>query len=100
MSSKHIGADVNYAYPMAEIAVMGPEGAINVLFRNIKDTEKSNLVNEYKANFANPYKAAELGYLDEIIYPKQTRFKLIQALEMASNKVKSNPPKKHGNIPL
>jgi len=100
MSSKHLGADVNYAYPMAEIAVMGPEGAVNVLFRNIKDTEKSNLVDEYKANFANPYKAAELGYLDEIIYPKQTRFKLIQALEMASNKVKSNPPKKHGNIPL
>ncbi len=101
MSSKHLGADVNYAYPMAEIAVMGPEGAVNVLFRDkLKDAEKSNLVDEYKANFANPYKAAELGYLDEIIYPKQTRFKLIQALEMVSNKVKSNPPKKHGNIPL
>jgi propionyl-CoA carboxylase beta chain len=101
MSSKHIGADVNYAYPMAEIAVMGPDGAVNILYRNkLKDTEKSNLVDEYKAKFANPYKAAELGYLDEIIYPKQTRFKLIQALEMASNKVKSNPPKKHGNIPL
>jgi len=86
---------------MAEIAVMGPDGAVNILYHNkLKDTEKSNLVDEYKANFANPYKAAELGYLDEIIYPKQTRFKLIQALEMASNKVKSNPPKKHGNIPL
>lgn len=101
MSSKHLGADVNYAYPMAEIAVMGPEGAVNILYRGkTEGMEKSDLVEDYKTNFANPYKAAELGYIDEIIYPRQTRFKLIQALEMAENKVKSNPPKKHGNIPL
>jgi propionyl-CoA carboxylase beta chain len=98
MASKHIGADVNLAYPTAEIAVMGPEGAVNILYRNKED--KENKVEEYKANFANPYKAAELGYIDEIINPKETRKKIIQALEMSQNKTSSNPPKKHGNIPL
>ncbi|MCK4346348.1 MAG: methylmalonyl-CoA carboxyltransferase, partial [Bacteroidales bacterium] len=98
MASKHIGADVNLAYPTAEIAVMGPEGAVNILYRNEED--KASKVEEYKANFANPYKAAELGYIDEIINPRETRKKLIQALEMCKNKVRSNPPKKHGNIPL
>lgn len=101
MSSKHIGADINYAYPSSEIAVMGPEGAVNIIFRNkLTDDEKKIAVEDYKRTFASPYKAAELGYIDEIIYPKQTRYKLIQALEMTQNKSKSNPPKKHGNIPL
>jgi propionyl-CoA carboxylase beta chain len=102
MSSKHIGADVNFAYPTAEIAVMGPEGAVNILFKKdtITEEERKNKVEEYKETFASPYKAAELGYIDEIIYPKQTRFKLIQSLEMTQTKSKSNPPRKHGNIPL
>ena len=101
MSSKHIGADINYAYQTAEIAVMGSEGAVNIIFRNaLSDEDKKKAVDDYKNTFANPYKAAELGYIDEIIYPKQTRYKLIQALEMTRNKSKSNPPKKHGNIPL
>jgi propionyl-CoA carboxylase beta chain len=101
MSSKHIGADVNFAYPTAEIAVMGPAGAVNIIFRDkLSDEDKKVAVEEYKKTFASPYKAAELGYIDEIIFPKQTRFKLIQSLEMTQNKNKSNPPKKHGNIPL
>lgn len=101
MSSKHIGADVNFAYPTAEIAVMGAEGAVNIIFRNaLSDEDKSKAVEDYRNTFASPYKAAELGFIDEIIYPKDTRFKLIQALEMTQNKSKSNPPKKHGNIPL
>ncbi|MCF8303817.1 MAG: methylmalonyl-CoA carboxyltransferase [Bacteroidales bacterium] len=101
MSSKHIGADVNYAYPTAEIAVMGPEGAVNILHRNkLNEEEKKKAVEDYKRTFASPYRAASLGFIDEIIYPKQTRFKLIQALEMTQNKNESNPPKKHGNIPL
>jgi propionyl-CoA carboxylase beta chain len=102
MSSKHIGADVNFAYPTAEIAVMGPDGAVNILYKqgSITDDERKQKVEEYKATFASPYKAAELGYIDEIIYPKQTRFKLIQSLEMTQTKSKSNPPRKHGNIPL
>ncbi|MBL7103562.1 MAG: methylmalonyl-CoA carboxyltransferase [Bacteroidales bacterium] len=101
MSSKHIGADVNFAYPTAEIAVMGPEGAVNIIFRDkLDEKEKIQAVDDYKKTFASPYKAAALGYIDEIIYPKQTRYKIIQALEMTQNKTKSNPPKKHGNIPL
>ena len=100
MSSKHIGADINFAYPTAEIAVMGPEGAINILHRSKSDEEKTKAVDEYREKFANPYKAASLGYIDEIIYPKETRKKIIGALEMTRNKRKSNPPKKHGNIPL
>ncbi|RKD90694.1 acyl-CoA carboxylase subunit beta [Mangrovibacterium diazotrophicum] len=101
MSSKHIGADVNYAYPTAEIAVMGPEGAINILRRDIKsDEEKAKAVELYRDTFANPYRAASLGYIDEIIYPKDTRKKIISALDMTHNKRKSNLPRKHGNIPL
>jgi propionyl-CoA carboxylase beta chain len=101
MSSKHIGADVNFAYPTAEIAVMGPEGAINIIHRNkLNEEEKANAVREYREKFANPYKAASLGYIDEIIHPKDTRSKIIGALDMTQNKRKSNPPKKHGNIPL
>ena len=101
MSSKHIGADVNFAYPTAEIAVMGADGAVNIIFKNkLTDAEKKKAVDEYRKTFASPYKAAELGYIDEIIYPRQTRFKIIQALEMTQTKSKTNPPKKHGNIPL
>ncbi|MFB6341985.1 acyl-CoA carboxylase subunit beta [Saccharicrinis sp. FJH62] len=102
MASKHIGADVNYAFPTAEIAVMGADGAINILYRNkIKTNEdREKAIKEYKDTFANPYKAAELGYVDEIILPKDTRLKLIQALDMTKTKSDGNPPKKHGNIPL
>lgn len=102
MSSKHIAGDVNFAYPTAEIAVMGPEGAANILYKNKVKTENERLkkIEEYKDTFANPYKAAELGYLDEIILPRHTRQKLIQALDMTRNKRLNNPPKKHGNIPL
>ncbi|MBQ0029760.1 MAG: acyl-CoA carboxylase subunit beta [Paludibacteraceae bacterium] len=100
MSSKHTGADINFAYPSAEIAVMGAEGAVNILYRNLTDDEKKKTVAEYEKTFSNPYRAAELGYVDEIIMPSQTRMKLIQALDMAQNKVRSTPAKKHGNIPL
>lgn len=106
MASKHIRADVNYAYPTAEIAVMGPEGAVNIVYKRdlekAKDPDKLNLekVEEFREKFANPYVAAEKGYLDEIIEPKYTRPKLIAALKMLENKRDQNPPKKHGNIPL
>ncbi|MFZ4462246.1 MAG: acyl-CoA carboxylase subunit beta [Bacteroidales bacterium] len=101
MSSKHIGADVNLAYPTAEIAVMGPEGAVNIIYKNKLDEEQRKAaIDDYRRTFASPYKAAALGYIDEIIYPRQTRMKLIQALDMTRTKSKSNPAKKHGNIPL
>ncbi len=106
MASKHIRADMNYAYPTAEIAVMGPEGAVEVLFRRqlaeSADPErfKREKVEEFRRKFANPYVAAERGYVDEVIQPRHTRIKLIRALEMSADKRDSNPPKKHGNIPL
>ena len=101
MSSKHIGADINFAYPSAEIAVMGSEGAVNIIYRDkLNEADRAQAVQDYRDTFASPYKAAELGYIDEIIWPRQTRHKLIQALEMTQNKSKSNPPRKHGNIPL
>ena len=106
MASKHIRADINYAYPTAEIAVMGPEGAVNIVFRHelegIKDSVKQRelKVKEFREKFANPYIACEKGYIDEIIEPKFTRPKLIAALKMLENKRDKNPPKKHGNIPL
>jgi len=101
MSSKHIGADVNFVYPTGEIAVMGPEGAVNIIHKGrLEEKERTDAVDDYRKTFASPYKAAELGYVDEIIYPKETRLKLIQALELTQNKRKTNPPKKHGNIPL
>ncbi len=102
MSSKHIGADVNLAYPTAEIAVMGPEGAVNIIYKNKLNSEEERkaAIDDYRKRFASPYKAAALGYIDEIIYPRQTRRKLIEALEMTQNKVLNNPSKKHGNIPL
>jgi propionyl-CoA carboxylase beta chain len=101
MSSKHIGADVNLAYPTAEIAVMGPEGAINILYRGkLSDEEKADAVLDYREKFANPYRAAALGYIDEIILPQDTRSKIILALKMTHNKRQSNLPRKHGNMPL
>ncbi len=106
MSSKHIRGDINYAYPTAEIAVMGPDGAVNIIFRNLlakaedPDREREKLIQEYRDKFANPFVAAELGYIDEVIRPEDTRPKIIQALEMLKNKRDTNPPKKHGNIPL
>ncbi len=106
MSSKHIRGDINLAWPAAEIAVMGPEGAINILYRKelaaAEDPEalRMELVKEYRDKFANPYVAASWGYLDDIIEPSQTRPTLINGLEMLQNKRDENPPKKHGNIPL
>ena len=98
MNSKHIRADMNYAFPTAEIAVMGAEGAVNILYRGTDD--RNAKVAEYKEKFANPYIAAERGYIDEIIEPRFTRRKLITAFAMLRNKRDRNPPKKHGNIPL
>jgi propionyl-CoA carboxylase beta chain len=106
MSSKHIRGDVNLAWPTAEIAVMGPDGAVNIVFRRELDAakdpvkKKAELVTEYKEKFANPYVAAQRGYIDDVIEPKETRPRLINALEMLSNKRDANPAKKHGNIPL
>jgi len=106
MSSKHIRSDINLAWPTAEIAVMGPDGAVNIIFRKelekAKDPvkKKAQLVAEYKEKFANPYVAAQRGYIDDVIEPKETRPRLINALEMLSNKRDVNPAKKHGNIPL
>jgi len=106
MNSKHIRGDLNYAFPTAEIAVMGPDGAVNIIFRGeIKEAKdkkatKEQLVADYRAKFASPYKAAELGYIDEVILPEDTRPKLIAGLKLLQHKRDQNPPKKHGNIPL
>jgi len=106
MGSKHVRADVNLAYPSAEIAVMGADGAVNIIFRGdlkkAKDPEakRQELVDDYRGKFATPFKAAELGYIDEVVLPSQTRIRIAQALAMLANKKDTNPPKKHGNIPL
>jgi acetyl-CoA carboxylase carboxyltransferase component len=106
MSSKHVRGDVNLAWPSAEIAVMGPDGAVSIIFRKElsqaehPDEKKAELVEEYREKFANPYIAASRGYIDDIIEPSETRPRLINALETLSNKRDSNPPKKHGCIPL
>jgi propionyl-CoA carboxylase beta chain len=106
MNSKHIRGDVNYAWPTAEIAVMGPKGAVEIIFKKdietAEDKEKAitEKVNDYTERFANPYVAAERGYVDEVILPHETRPKLIKALRFLENKVDTNPRKKHGNIPL
>jgi acetyl-CoA carboxylase carboxyltransferase component len=106
MSSKHLGGDINYAWPTAEIAVMGPDGAVNVVFKDAiskaKDPEQARkeYIAEYKDKFANPYVAAARGYIDDVIDPRTTRPRLIQALSMLENKQDTLPPKKHGNIPL
>jgi propionyl-CoA carboxylase beta chain len=106
MGSKHMRADINFAYPTAEIAVMGPEGAVNILYkRKIADEAdaaafREEKVAEFRDKFANPYIAAERGYIDEVIEPQETRPKLIKALRSLRTKRVTNPPKKHGNIPL
>jgi acetyl-CoA carboxylase carboxyltransferase component len=106
MSSKHIRGDFNVAWPTAELAVMGAEGAVNILYRRelkeAKDPDalRKQLIDEYNAKFANPYVAAELGYLDDVIEPRETRPRLIRALRSLRNKRQTLPAKKHGNIPL
>jgi propionyl-CoA carboxylase beta chain len=106
MASKHLRGDINFAYPTAEIAVMGPEGAVNIVFRHeIKDADdpervRERLVQQYRKTIATPYMAASLGYIDEIIEPKTTRPKIIQALELLRDKKDIIPERKHGNIPL
>ena len=119
MSSKHIRTDVNFAWPTAEIAVMGPEGAVNIVYKrelerarakaaveSSYDQEKfmeevrREKVDEFRERFANPYVAAERGYIDSVIQPRETRRRVIDALEMLQTKRDKNPPKKHGNIPL
>jgi propionyl-CoA carboxylase beta chain len=106
MNSKHIRGDFNYAWPSAEIAVMGPKGAVEIIFK--KDIEKSknpevelqNKLNEYIEKFANPYIAAERGYIDDVILPRYTKLKLVNSFALLEKKVDTNPKKKHGNIPL
>jgi len=106
MSSKHIRTDFNFAWPTAELAVMGPEGAVNILYK--REIEKAGdpaqarvqKVEEFREKFANPYIAASRGFIDEVIRPRETRRKLIAALRTLENKRDINPPKKHGNIPL
>jgi len=109
MSSKHLRGDINYAWPTAEIAVMGPKGAIEVLFQKklaaIEDEkEREEYIRQheedYKEKFANPYNAARYGYIDDVIEPRNTRFRVIRALQSLSTKKDTNPPKKHSNIPL
>jgi propionyl-CoA carboxylase beta chain len=106
MASKHIRTDINYAYPTAEIAVMGPDGAVNIVYRRelqkAADSEqlRREKVEEFRRRFANPYIAAERGWIDDVIQPRDTRPKLIAALRMLETKRDTNPAKKHGNIPL
>jgi acetyl-CoA/propionyl-CoA carboxylase carboxyl transferase subunit len=106
MSSKHIGGDVNYAWPTAEIAVMGPKGAVNVLYReelaeaDDPDARRQELIDEYREEFANPYTAADRGFIDDVIEPAETRARLIDDLQMLKGKRSDQPEKKHGNIPI
>jgi acetyl-CoA/propionyl-CoA carboxylase carboxyl transferase subunit len=106
MNSKHLRADVCYAWPTAEIAVMGPEGAVNIVMRRDieeagdKDAKRKELISDYKRKFANPYLAAERGYVDDVIEPAETRGRLIRSLRMLTSKREAVPPRKHGNIPL
>ncbi len=106
MSSKHIRGDLNFAWPTAEIAVMGPKGAVEILYRreiaaaDEPDAKTDELEAEFREKFANPYLAAARGFVDDVIDPRETRWRLISGLEMLANKRDRNPPKKHGNIPL
>ena len=106
MNSKHIRADVSFAWPTAEIAVMGAEGAVNVIHRRAiasaddPEGERAELIADYQEKFSNPYLAAERGYVDDIIEPQDTRKRLVQALEMLRSKRETIPQRKHGNVPL
>jgi propionyl-CoA carboxylase beta chain len=106
MSSKHLRGDINYAWPTGEVAVMGPEGAVNIVYREAiqkaEDPEEARLrlIDEYREQFANPYVAANRGYIDEVIDPAETRAKVIRALAMLEDKRDTLPIKKHGSIPL
>jgi propionyl-CoA carboxylase beta chain len=106
MSSKHLRGDVNLAFPTGEIAVMGPDGAISIVSREALQKAdnpvkaREQLIEQYRDTFANPFKAAESGYIDTVIFPEDTRPSLIRALQALKNKHVNNPPKKHGNIPL
>jgi len=106
MSSKHLRGDVNYAWPSGEIAVMGPEGAVNIIHRQAiqkaedPEAERAKLMKEYTDTLANPYVSAARGYLDDVIDPAETRIKIIRALDMLRDKRDTLPPKKHSNIPL
>lgn len=106
MASKHIRADINLAFPTAEIAVMGPEGAVNIVYKNeiaasaTPEKARQEFIETYRQTFANPYKAAELGYIDEVIPPELLRQRLVRSLDMLRDKRQVNPPRKHGNIPL
>jgi propionyl-CoA carboxylase beta chain len=106
MSSKHLGADFNLAWPTAEVAVMGPEGAVNIIYRRdiagspTPDERRKKLMDDYKARFANPYTAAEREYIDDVIVPHETRPRLVTALRTLQTKREPNPKRKHGNIPL
>ena len=106
MASKHIRADANFAFPTAEIAVMGPEGAVNILYRRELGESpdpasfRAERVAEFRDKFANPYVAAARGYVDDVIEPRETRRRLISALETLRTKRDQNPPRKHGNLPL
>jgi propionyl-CoA carboxylase beta chain len=108
MSSKHHGGDINFAYPTAEIAVMGPDGAVNIVFKHEIDNAppeerekvRERLIEDYRRTFASPYKAAELGYIDEVILPEHTRVKLIRALKSLRHKKEARMSRRHGNIPL
>jgi propionyl-CoA carboxylase carboxyltransferase subunit len=106
MASKHIGADVNYAWPTAEIAVMGPRGAVNVLYSDELEAaenpeqRRDQLIEEYRDQFANPYTAADRGYVDDVLEPADTRPRLVSDLAMLRSKRTTSPDRKHGNIPL
>jgi propionyl-CoA carboxylase beta chain len=106
MGSKHLAADYNLAWPTAEVAVMGPEGAVNIVYKRElagaedPDGRRRELIDAYKAHFANPYVAAERGYIDDVIFPHETRPKLITALHTLQTKREPGPRRKHGNIPL
>jgi propionyl-CoA carboxylase beta chain len=106
MASKHIRADINLAFPSAEIAVMGPDGAVNIIFKrqlaesDDPEAKRKELVEDYRKTFANPMKAAELGYIDEVISPETLRPRLVRSLDMLKDKRENNLPRKHGNIPL
>jgi propionyl-CoA carboxylase beta chain len=106
MGSKHLRTDVNFAYPTAEIAVMGAEGAVNIVYRRElataadKEATRQQKIDEFRERFANPFVAAERGFIDDVIEPHETRPKVIRALRMLATKVDTMPRKKHGNIPL